>query len=252
MSNTQAKRRIIQDLFEKDIDMLTFDYFEDSSIKPSSCLRLNQILGEAYGVLIGLSLADLAPYKKGFMLANVVLEIGKKHKFESSLKGQSWSNGTDKRLLVRSLKFTNNAGDYVFGCTNYFLVVDLEKRKAIWPDDLPIEFGEYNYNYGVQNPDFMFEIDAPLKEVEKRLIRRSDIDALGHINNSVYASFGTDNFTDEDLKRGISRMVIRFLSEIKHGEIITILRGDTDNKVYFVGQNQNGETNFQILFEMNK
>jgi acyl-ACP thioesterase len=252
MLQSQPKRKISNDLFEKNIDMLTFDYFEDSSIKPSSCLRLNQIIGEAYGTLIGLSLADLAPYKKGFMLANVVLEIGKKHKFESSLRGQSWSNGIDKRLLVRSLEFHNNAGDYVFGCTNYFLVVDLEKRKAIWPSDLPIEFSGYNNKYGVKNPDYMFEIDAPLKEVEKRMIRRGDIDALGHINNSVYAAFGTDNLTDEALARGINRMVIRFFTEIKHGETIKILRGDKNNNIYFVGQNQAGEINFHILFEMNK
>jgi hypothetical protein len=96
--------------------------------KTSSCLRLNQIIGEAYGTLIGLSLADLAPYKR-FYACNVVLEIGKKHKFESSLRGQSWSNGIDKRLLVRSLEFHNNAGDYVFVAQIIFWLL-IRKKKS--------------------------------------------------------------------------------------------------------------------------
>ena len=252
MSNSQTKRKLAQDYYKKDLDVLNFDYFEDTTIKPSSCLKLNQAIGESYGRLIGLSLDDLAPVNQGFMLANVVVEIGEKHTFDNSIKGQSWFNGVEGRLFSRSFKFTSNDGDYLFGCTNYFLVVDMEKRKAIWPNDLPIEFPEFNSEYGVKNPDYMFEIDAHLKEVEKRLIRRSDLDILGHINNSVYASFGTDNFSDEDLARGINRMVIRFFIEIKRDEIITILRGDKENKIYFVGQNQKGEINFQILFEMNK
>ncbi len=97
----------------------------------------------------------------------------------------------------------------------------------------------------------MFEIDAPLKEVEKRMIREA-ISMLWAYKQQRYAAFGTDNFTDEDLARGINRMVIRFFTEIKHGETIKILRGDKNNNIYFVGQNQAGEINFHILFEMNK
>lgn len=251
MDQTQTNDKI-PDLFQKNVDMLTFDYFEDLNIKPSACLRLNQIVGESYGYLNGLSIDDLAPSNKIFMLANVVLEIGEKQKFESSITGQSWANGIDNRLLVRSAKFTNSSGQYLFGCTNYFLLVDTQNRKALWPSEVSLKKRGNNAEFSVKDPSYLFEIEAPLKEVEKRQIRTSHIDALGHINNSVYADFGTDNFTDEDLARGIRRMVIRFFKEIKNNQIISIFKGYEGKNIYFVGINQKGDTSFQILFEMNK
>ena len=112
-----------RDYFKK-IDVISFDYFRDFQFKPSACLRMNQALGEAYGILNGASVQALAPKGVVLMLSNIVLEFGDKKPMESEIKGEMWLNNPQGRLLSNSMRFTNSNNDYLFGFTNYYMVVD--------------------------------------------------------------------------------------------------------------------------------
>ena len=44
-------------------------------------------------------------------------------------------------------------------------------------------------------------------------------------------------------------MVIRYLSELKKGDEMRIMKGENDEKIIVTGVNENGKNSFEALFE---
>ena len=68
-----------------------------------------------------------------------------------------------------------------------------------------------------------------LREAERRLMRYSDTDINGHVNNTRYADFACDAVHLERLEedRFLSSMQIGYLAECRPGDLIALLRAKT-------------------------
>ena len=77
-----------------------------------------------------------------------------------------------------------------------------------------------------------------------RVVVYSDIDANGHVNNSVYADIACDHLPPALLRRPVRDFAIVYRREAKPGEVIRVSRRveESDNAVSDNGVSDNGVT----------
>ena len=232
------------------INTVSYDYLKSGDLNPVSCLRIAQTIGEAWGVEDGFYVRDLMKRGRVLMMADSVCEFGKRGcEFEGYVNGEYWANDPDGRFIKYNGYFTDSKGDYLFGIVNYFMVVDLKERRALYPKDLGAPLREGVDRTPVSDASFKIDTDIPLEFCEKRTVRRGETDALGHVNNSYYAAYAMDNFSDEDMERGFRRMVIRYSAQFRAGDGITLMKGADGRRILVRGINSAGKTGFEVNFE---
>ena len=86
-----------------------------------------------------------------------------------------------------------------------------------------------------------------LRETERRLMRYSDTDINGHVNNIRYADFACDTLDMDRLEqdRFLSQMQIGYLAECRPGDLLTLETGEQEDGVYVRGTDQEGKPRFE-------
>lgn len=93
------------------------------------------------------------------------------------------------------------------------------------------------------------KIRAPqdLRRTEQRLMRYSDTDINGHVNNIRYADFACDAVDMDRLEeeRFLSQMQIDYLAECRPGELLDLETGQEGEELYVQGTDQEGKPRFE-------
>lgn len=86
-----------------------------------------------------------------------------------------------------------------------------------------------------------------LREAERRLMRYSDTDINGHVNNTRYADFACDAAGLERLAedRFLSSMQIGYLAECRPGDLITMETAEEPGASYVRGIDESGKSRFE-------
>ena len=89
-----------------------------------------------------------------------------------------------------------------------------------------------------------------LEFVEQRVMRYSDTDINGHINNTRYADFACDGLRMDLLAKDkfLSEVQIGYLGECQPGEVLDIKTGQTeDGRVYLCGCDEDRKARFETV-----
>ena len=87
-----------------------------------------------------------------------------------------------------------------------------------------------------------------LEHVEQRVMRYSETDINGHVNNTRYADFACDGVRMDWLpgEKFLAEMQIGYLNECRPGEVLDIMNGAlADGRVYLCGCDENGKARFE-------
>lgn len=86
-----------------------------------------------------------------------------------------------------------------------------------------------------------------LHRVERRLMRYSDTDINGHVNNTRYADFACDALRLDKLEedRFLYSMQIGYLAECRPGEWIVLETGEKEKEHYVRGLDESGKSRFE-------
>ena len=89
---------------------------------------------------------------------------------------------------------------------------------------------------------------------EQRLMRYSDTDINGHVNNTRYADFACDALGLETMEEGkfLASMQIGYLAECRPGERITLKTGALDEGRYVCGLDEAGKGRFEAALFFGK
>ena len=102
------------------------------------------------------------------------------------------------------------------------------------------------------------KLTGELNGLDQRVMRYSDTDINGHVNNTRYADFACDALRMDQLSadRYLAEMQIGYLAECRAGEVLDILSNEQeDGRIYICGNDEEGKTRFEasMLFrDLNK
>ena len=88
-----------------------------------------------------------------------------------------------------------------------------------------------------------------LRVIDQRIMRYSDTDINGHVNNTRYADFACDALRMDRLSgdRFLAEMQIGYLAECRAGEVLDVMSGEyEDGRIYVCGNDDEGKARFEV------
>lgn len=213
--------------------------------KLSYLLDLMQRAADSAVAAMGVPLEQLLEHGMGWMMTMLELEVWRSPKAGEELVVRTWSKGTKGPLWQRDYRIISETGEELVRARTLWVLVDIQKRKMLRPQALPVQVQHYTEESAGEMP---VRRPAPehldWTEETVYLVRYSGLDHYGHLNNARYADLVCDTLPMEVFEsREVRRFHIAYLNEAKGGAGVRVryaaeasafwFKGDTDHKAIF-------------------
>lgn len=194
------------------------DLNEASLLKPHGYLALFSAMMEHHLERIGGNRDTLALHGLAWVLCDLSLEISQPVQDTAPLHGSTWYSRRQGPYFQREFVFLRPEGTPCFQGTSRAILFQTRARRIHREATIPFPFIE-------PYPESAIPLaasqpwEAPFTPVMERTARPSQIDALGHVNNTRYGEFAYDALTDSQ-RRALDRLYridFVFRSEIRPG-----------------------------------
>ncbi|MDR2468336.1 MAG: acyl-ACP thioesterase [Spirochaetaceae bacterium] len=185
-----------------------FDYFQKAAIRHAEELGVGRV--------------KMAQQNQVWILSRMTVLVERRPLLDEELTLHTWPCGFEKLFAVRDYVFSA-AGKRIVRSRSFWLLVDIEKRRPLRPQELAIQLPCIEDNAFAESPRALVSHND-LAFVGERTANYSDIDFNAHVNNARYIQWIQD-FVDADklMNAGKLRLDINYLSEIKIAETISFL-----------------------------
>ena len=162
------------------------------TLRPAYQLKLQQEVGERHFAAGGLGYETL--YREGvvFVLTRLNSVIRRAPRLHETVRLQTWHRSPKGSQFFRCYRFLSEAGDPLIESVSAFTLVDPVQHRLLRPAAFE-KFGVAGQDYTVDCPDpAKMRMPAGLQPVGDHVVRRSEIDFNGHLNNTEYAELLAD------------------------------------------------------------
>ncbi len=152
--------------------------------------------------------------------------------------GKTWYSKQKGIFYRREVSVSSEEGEVLFRCSTFSTLMDLNARSIYKSKNLPFELMPITEETLVEgSPTFKEKLEYT--EIEKRKVRRSYIDKLGHMNNNRYGELCYDSLDDNEVSlERLKRIELYFVSELGFNEVFTLSKSFTDHRIVVQGYNE--------------
>jgi acyl-ACP thioesterase len=188
---------------------------------------------------------QIAVTNKAFVLSRAVINIIEMPSLDEVIQITTYPAGIEKLYFVRDYEMFCN-GRLFASARTLWLVIDIDTRR---PDrnlaksvDFPLNT---NLDLGLTNP-VKPRLPEATEPIYSTLVRYSDIDILGHANNSSYVRWAGDCLGEDFFKNNESYSItLNFSSEMKEGDELSVF---SDGSL-FMGKSSGDRETFRVMVE---
>lgn len=189
----------------------------------------------------------LTGYGAFWMLARLWYKLERPLRWGEELSVHTWHRGGKGASMYRDFDLYVD-GAYVGQAVSVWVLVRLEDRKMLRLSGIPELEGTSG---GERNKDIQLSrlsVPEGLEPVEKRLMRYSDTDINGHVNNTRYADFACDAIRADRLPEDVfvAGMQIGYSAECRPGEVIDLLAVREEDGCFVHGIDETGKSRFDV------
>ena len=157
----------------------------------------------------------------------------------------TWHRGGRSAVMYRD--FDLQVGEELVGeAVSAWVLADLDSRKLLRLGGVPELEGTDGGARCKDRTLNKLRLPAQFTPAERRLMRYSDTDINGHVNNTRYADFACDAVRMDRMERGVflQAMQIGYLAECMPGEELTMLTGRQGDAVFVRGMDAGGKSRY--------
>lgn len=189
-----------------------------------------QQLTEAAGnhaAQLGSGMDELGEYNLFWVYARIKLMVYRYPGAAERIRVQTWPKSLQQRLFyIRDFHLHDEQEKLIAAATSAWLVINGKDRKLVPPRKLEkLVLPNSPDKHGLDEPLEKLVMPDGGEECYRRTVRFSDLDVLGHMNNSRYVEGICDAF---DLNRyqsqEISWLQVNFDTEVRFGEELAIFK----------------------------
>lgn len=164
---------------------------------------------------------------------------------QQKIIASTWMEGSKGASFLRGFEFKDKeTGKLLIQGKSNWVVINPDTRKIIKPssagfDDMPLITDRESEAV----PTGRIKSEK-ISYVGKREIRMSDLDANGHVYNSVYADIAIDFVSRDVYEKNLSNFRINYINEAKLGDTMSIYASYEGDKSVIIGMQ-----NEKICFE---
>ncbi len=226
-------------IYQIEIPVLFVDCDQGGQWKPASAFHFLSEAAGGHADELGWGYYDLLEKKLFWVLSRFKVRFHRYPQYGETIQLSTWPQGvTQKVFFVRDYEARDRSGALLLSASSLWLLIDSESRRMaplnrLDSDDLKIAIPpERKVDLEKLN------LSATGSQMSTHQVSYSDIDMLGHANNSRYIewicdSFGPECFQDQE----VETLQINFERELRIGQRIAIhhAKPDQSNSTYIEG-----------------
>ena len=216
--------------------------------RPSALLGFLQEAATLAGEAMGFGRTVLMEQHGAFwMLARLWYRLDRPLRWDEELTIHTWHRGGKGVSSYRDFDLYIN-GEWVGEAVSLWVLARLEDRKMLRMSQIPGLEESQCSERGKEKQLSKLRMPEGMQLAERRLMRYSDTDINGHVNNTRYADFACDAIGAERLPAGafVSSMQLGYTAECRPGEVIDLLTARGEQTHFVHGVDENGKSRFDV------
>lgn len=235
MSNT------VKTFYEWTVKIDSYMVGPDRCLRPSYQLKLQQEVGERHFVDAGLGYEALLREGLVFVLTRLKTVILRAPRLNETVTIRTWHRQTKGAQFYRCYRFLSADGEVLIDSVTAFSLVDPVEHKLLRPSAFD-KFGIEGSDQTVEHCSDPSRLRPPegMTSVGEHIVRWSEIDFNGHLNNTEYADLVCDYPPEGLAGRRITGLEIGYHREVREGQVLSLTACDDGQAVWMQGTTDTG------------
>ena len=221
--------------YARSLAVPVYDVGPSDTLKFGSALRLVQETSEQHLGVLNAGYETMRE-KAGivFFIISTRVKISRFPEHGEHIVIKTHPRGRGGAQFYRDFLFYEESGTLLLDVMQTTVLADAETHKVQRPQALK-QFGFYPDNV-IEPEERMERFSVPdgMESLGDRRVFHSDLDANGHMNNTVYGDIVWD-FLPPAVRRSAGKIQINYLSEMEEGGVLTLTGGESGGKFLLRG-----------------
>ena len=223
------------------------------NLRPSSFMSLAQEMAMEGAEVLNFGFEDLAKHDLAWVVSRTKLVFNRAPRWKEFVEFSTWHKGVKGLYFIRDYQMTDKDGRVIVNGTSSWITINTKTRTLFRTDELSnyFDISPQNTESALVEPASKILLPKGMQLVGSHKVTYSDVDFIGHANNTSYIVWAMDFLSEELLRNSYPKSVeINFNKETRAGEIIDIFRqvekvdlsdvvtfeGKVDNVTHFVAR----------------
>lgn len=215
------------------LQIASYQIGANGTLRPSDILRLQQEVGNRHLSEGGLTVPAMRASGVAFVLARTNCLVHRAPVLDESVVLTSWQREIVGSKFLRCYHWASADGTPLIDSVSAFVLVDVDKHRPVRPLVLTAQGVRLDWQRQSPCPDPEKLALPPTFAVGERVVRRSDTDFNGHVNNAVYADVLCDFLPAAVCEKRMTGFSISFLRESRLGDVLQV-QAKAEETVAFV------------------
>lgn len=229
-------------VYTADIIIPCYDTDAAFYLKPASFMDFAQELAYYASNDLGFGYNQLKEHNTAWVLSRVHIEFLNMPVWKEQVSLDTWHKGLDGLFFLRDFKMKNQKNEVLINCTTSWLVIDTASRRLVRSTEL-VDFIPSNTPNSEQAieapcPKIIIPKDAEMEYAGVHRVSYSDVDIIGHTNNTRYIVWAMDCIDYEVVSQmRVKDIKINFNKESLAGESVELyktIKEEDNSKVYYI------------------
>ena len=211
----------MEPIFEKTfhIPATAVDPFD--RLKPSQILDFLQDVAGDHSALLGTDRRSLTDRKLFWAVLRHRVQIARLPRAGEDITVRTWPMPTTRTAYPRATAAFDASGELLFRSVSLWVLMDLQERVMVLPGKSGVEVAGISKGDELAIPGSMAL--KPLANTEDRVVRFTDLDWNGHMNNCRYLDWVADTLPGSfHENHSIKEFSISYLAEAREGDAMAL------------------------------
>ncbi|MEZ5197681.1 MAG: thioesterase [Bacteroidales bacterium] len=199
---------------------------------------------------MGFGYDDVKKNGQLWVVARILLKMNRYPRWREQITVETWPRGVEGMWAFREYRLIDSEGNELGGASSSWLVLDMSDRKPVAPELVFHALPYVNPQSATGEVPGRINAKKDLNDGVMHLVTYSEVDFYQHVNNTRYIDWVLDAIHQLKLKIDIKKININYMSEAKLDDIIVLKYNQTENRLVFKGELENGSTTI-FLAEIN-
>jgi acyl-ACP thioesterase len=210
-------------IFEIEFPVRYHELDSHGLLRPVTLLNFVQDAGGMHAAQLGVSVRDLRQHGMTWVLSRVHLIVDRYLHADDVITVRTWPSTREGLFSCREFEMLDKNGDMFSRATSSWAVLNLTSRRPVKLQECLPEYPltarralEDDFSSLPQFPEPPIDTFRELPF----LVRRSDQDSNGHVNNTVYSDWALEAVPDEIAETHLQSLEVSFRAEVLYGDSI--------------------------------
>ena len=223
--------------------------------KPSAFFSTMQEVGSLHATHLGYDYRDMFAANRSWVLSRVKIIFNAFPKVGEKVTIQTWHKGIHNKLFfMRDFFFLSENGSQLAAATCAFVLIDIKARHVLPWRMLKVDLPDNQGLSAIEQFPERLNLPDEISECFSLQTRYSDVDLMGHVNNTRYIDWVCNCFPMRQYQtHSMEWLQINFLNEIKPDAHISIGTASDEKDAsisYVLGRNLTaGSTAFEAALQ---